>query len=67
VLSATGLVGAAMAGVSSRLAPVLLALAIIPGLGALLIPGVLVIVATLVALQELDVAPTPQHRVGGHR
>jgi len=67
VLSAIGLVGAAMAGASSRLAPALLALAIIPAIGALLIPGVLVIVATLVALQELDAAPRPQHPAGGDR
>lgn len=55
VLSAIGLAGAAMAAVSTRLAPALLALAIVPAVAALLVPGVLVIVAALLALQELDV------------
>jgi hypothetical protein len=52
VLSAIGVVGALMARASSRLAPALMAVAILPAIGALLIPGVLLIVATLLALQE---------------
>jgi hypothetical protein len=59
VLSAAGLAGAAMAGASTRLAPALLALAIVPAIGALLLPGLLVIVATLLALQE----PEPVERL----
>jgi hypothetical protein len=65
VLSAAGLAGAAMAGVSTRLAPGLMALAIVPAVGALLVPGVLVIIATLVALQELEAPLRPQHPLGG--
>ena len=51
VLSVVGIAGALMAGSSTRLAPALLALAIVPAIGALLVPGVLVIIATLLALQ----------------
>jgi hypothetical protein len=67
VLSAAGLVGAAMAGASTRLAPALLVLAIVPAVGALLVPGVLVIVATLLALQEPEVAASSGHPTGGTR
>ena len=52
VTSAVGIAGALLAGSSTRLAPALLAIAIIPGIAALLVPGLLVIVATLLALQE---------------
>src|SRR5262245_18885081 len=63
VLSLAGMAGAAMAGTSARLAPALLAVAIVPSIGALLLPGLLVIVATLLALE----APEPggsQRRIG---
>jgi hypothetical protein len=65
VLSATGLVGAAMTGASTRLAPALLALAIVPAIGALLVPGVLVSVATLLALQPLEAPATGRGQLGG--
>lgn len=65
VLSAAGLVGAAMAGASTRLAPALLALAIIPAIGALLVPGVLVSVAALLALQPADAQVTGRRQLGG--
>lgn len=64
VLSAAGLVGAAIAGGSTRLAPALMAIAIVPAIGALLVPGVLVIVATLLALQEPEVHGTRPGAVG---
>ncbi len=51
VMSAVGVAGALLAAGSSRLAPALLAIAIVPA-APLLVPGVLVIVATLLALQE---------------
>lgn len=65
VLSATGLVGAAMAGASTRLAPALLALAIVPAVGALLVPGVLVVIAALLALQELEAPAVRRRPLGG--
>jgi hypothetical protein len=52
VLSAIGVAGALIAGASSRLAPALLAAAIIPGIAALLVPGLLIVVAALLALDE---------------
>jgi hypothetical protein len=64
VLSAAGLVGAWMAGASTRLAPALLAIAIAPAIGALLVPGVLVSIAALLALQPLE-APAPGRPLGG--
>ena len=67
VLSAAGLAGAAMAGASSRLAPALLALAILPAIGALLVPGLLVSVATLLALQPVEAPVTGRGEVGGRR
>ena len=67
VLSAAGLVGAAMAGTSSRLAPALLALAIVPAIGALLVPGVLVSVATLLALRPLEAPAAARRQVGGEK
>jgi hypothetical protein len=67
VLSAAGLVGAAMAGASTRLAPALLALAIVPAIGALLVPGVLVSVGTLLALQTVEAPATGRNQVGGER
>jgi hypothetical protein len=54
VLSAVGVAGALMAGGGGRLAPAMLAIAIIPAVGALLVPGLLVIVAVLLALQEVE-------------
>jgi hypothetical protein len=52
VLAAAGMVGAVLAGGSSRLAPLLMGLAVIPGIAALLLPGLLLIAAALLALQE---------------
>lgn len=59
VLSIAGLAGAALAGVSTRLAPALLALAVLPAIGALLVPGLLVMVATLLAMQEPEAVDRP--------
>lgn len=56
VLSGIGMIGAVMAAGSSRLAPLLLALAIIPGIGAWLVPGVLLVIATLLAAEEPEAA-----------
>jgi len=56
VLSGIGIVGAVMAAGSSRLAPLLLALAIIPAIGAWLVPGLLLVIATLLAAQEPEAA-----------
>ncbi len=55
-LSLAGIVGALMTPRSARLAPALMALAIVPGIAALLIPGVLLIVAALLAIQEPEAA-----------
>ena len=52
VLSGIGMIGAVMAAGSSRLAPLLLALAIVPGIGAWLVPGLLLVIAALIAAQE---------------
>ncbi len=52
VMSAVGAAGALLAAGSTRLAPAPLAIAIVPAVAALLVPGVLVIIATLLALQE---------------
>ena len=52
VVSLGGIVGAVLARTSTRLAPLLMGLAAIPAIGALLIPGVLLAIATLAALQE---------------
>ena len=49
VLSLLGIAGALMAPRSSRLAPALMAIAIIPGIAALLLPGLMLTVAGLVA------------------
>ena len=51
-LSAAGMLGALIAAVSTRWAALLLALAIIPGIGALLVPGVLLVIVTLAVLQD---------------
>jgi hypothetical protein len=51
-MSLAGVAGALVGGGSRRLGPALMAVAIIPAIGALLIPGLLVIVATLLAMQE---------------
>ena len=56
VLSAQGIVGALMAARSTRLAPLLLALAVIPGVGALFVPGLMLVIATLLALEEPQAA-----------
>lgn len=58
-LSGIGMIGAVMAARSTRLAPLLLALAIIPGIGALLVPGLLLVMATLLAMQEPEPANSP--------
>jgi hypothetical protein len=58
VLAIAGLIGAAIAGGSNRLAPLLMGLAIIPGIAALLLPGLVLIVATLLALGETEPKPT---------
>jgi hypothetical protein len=52
VMSATGVAGALIAGASTRLAPALLAVAIVPGIAALFVPGLLIVLATLLALDE---------------
>jgi hypothetical protein len=54
-MSLVGLAGAVIAGGTTRWAPALMAIAIIPAVGALLVPGLLVIAATLLAMQ----APEP--------
>jgi hypothetical protein len=51
VLSLGGVVGGIVAGQSTRLSPFLMALAVIPAIGALFVPGFLLAVATLLALQ----------------
>jgi hypothetical protein len=51
-LSVAGVVGSLLAAGSSRWAPRLLALAIVPGIAAVFIPGLLLVVATLLSLQE---------------
>ncbi|HSR24071.1 MAG TPA: hypothetical protein VLW53_11005 [Candidatus Eisenbacteria bacterium] len=56
-MSVVGLAGALIAGGSSRLAPVLLGVAIIPGVAALFLPGLLVVIAMLIALQEPEAGP----------
>ncbi len=53
-LSAAGLAGALITPRSTRLAPLLLTLAIIPGIGALFVPGILVLIAMLLALKDLE-------------
>lgn len=57
-MSFVGLAGAFISGASTRLAPALMAVAIIPAIAALLVPGVLVVIATLLALQEPESART---------
>lgn len=52
VMSAVGVAGALLAGASTRLAPALLAVAIIPGIAALFVPGLLIVIAALLALEE---------------
>jgi len=56
VLSGIGIIGAVMAAGSSRLAPLLLVVAIIPGIGAWLVPGLLLVIAALIAAQEPEAA-----------
>lgn len=56
VLSGGAIVGAVMAARSTRLAPLLLALAIIPGVGALFVPGLMLVIATLLALEQPQAA-----------
>jgi hypothetical protein len=51
-LSVVGIIGAIMTPRSTRLAPALMALAIVPGIAALLIPGLMLVIAMLLALQE---------------
>ncbi len=51
VMSAVGVAGALLTAGSTRLAPGLLAIAIVPAVAALLVPGAFVIVATLLALE----------------
>ncbi len=55
VLSLAGIAGALLARSSGRLAPVLLGLAVIPGIGALFIPGVLLLIAALLTLDTREV------------
>jgi hypothetical protein len=52
ILSGVGIVGAVMVARGTRLAPLLLALAIIPGVGALFVPGLMLVIATLLALEK---------------
>ncbi len=59
VLSATGIVGALMAARSRRLAPALMAVAIIPGIAALLLPGLLLTIAALLALEDPEDVKLP--------
>lgn len=66
-LSALGVAGALMAPVSRRLSPALMALAIVPAIGALLIPGVLVVIATILAVQEFSDETGVPMRHGGAR
>jgi hypothetical protein len=54
-MSLVGIAGAVIAGGATRWATALMAIAIIPAVGALLVPGLLVIVATLLTMQ----APAP--------
>jgi hypothetical protein len=57
-MSVAGIVGALMAVKSTRWAPLLMGVAIIPGIGALFVPGLLLVIATLLALQEPEPAST---------
>jgi hypothetical protein len=50
-MSLVGIVGALIVGGGRRAAPALMAIAIIPAVGALLVPGLLVIVAILLTMQ----------------
>ncbi|TMC12697.1 MAG: hypothetical protein E6J29_07970 [Chloroflexi bacterium] len=52
VLSLAGLIGGLVAGQSTRLAPALMALAVIPAVGAWFLPGFLLVIAALLALGE---------------
>jgi len=52
VMSAVGVAGALIASTSTRLAPALLAVAIVPGVAALFVPGLLIVFATLLALDD---------------
>lgn len=57
VLSIVAMAGAIITPRSTGLAPALMALAILPGIAALFIPGLMLLIATLMALEELE--PTP--------
>ena len=62
VLSAIGIVGSLLAAANNRWSPLLLGLAIIPGIGALLVPGLMLVFATLLALDEtVPSAARPVH------
>jgi len=52
LMSVAGIVGALIVARSTRWAPLLMGLAIVPGIGALFVPGLLLVVATLLALQQ---------------
>jgi hypothetical protein len=53
-LSVGGIVGALIATRNNRWAPLLMGLAVIPGIGALFVPGVFLVIATLLALEESE-------------
>jgi hypothetical protein len=53
VLSLAGLLGGLMAGRSTRVAPLLMALAVIPGVGALFLPGLVLTVGALLAITPI--------------
>ena len=61
-LSLTGVAGALMAPRSTRLAPALMAIAIIPGIAALLLPGLMLTVAVLLALDDPETSGFPSVR-----
>jgi hypothetical protein len=61
-LSAAGIAGALMAARSDRLAPALMALAIIPGIAALFVPGLLLTIAALLALEVPETGRLPTIR-----
>ncbi|TME19362.1 MAG: hypothetical protein E6I70_01525 [Chloroflexi bacterium] len=52
IMSIGGVLGALIAGVSDRWSPLLMGIAVIPALGAVFVPGLLLAIATLLAVHE---------------
>ena len=57
LLSLVGLAGAWMSGVSNRVAPVMMAIGVIAGTGALFLPGLLLAVGALLAVGPIGEQP----------